>query len=161
MNQAQYALNTKIGTLYLVASEKGLQSVLFHKQPYPLISRLNLSNKVDCNLDAAATQLQEYLDGKREKFNLKLDINGTEFQQQVWKALSEIPFGKTLSYKDIAHKIRNPKAVRAVGTANGRNPLCIIVPCHRVIAANGTLGGYTAGLNIKKKLLTLESIKTL
>ncbi len=158
MNQAQYVLNTMIGTIYLVASEKGLKSVLFSKQSVPILAKLSLSNEVENNLSIAATQLEEYLKGKRKIFELKLDVQGTPFQRQVWNELANIPFGKTLSYKDIAKNIDNPKAVRAVGTANGRNPICIIVPCHRVIAANGTLGGYIAGLSVKKKLLDLESV---
>lgn len=158
MNQAQYVLNTMIGTIYLVASEKGLKSVLFSKQSVPILAKLSLSNEVENNLSIAATQLEEYLKGKRKIFELKLDVEGTPFQRQVWNELANIPFGKTLSYKDIAKNIDNPKAVRAVGTANGRNPICIIVPCHRVIAANGTLGGYIAGLSVKKKLLDLESV---
>lgn len=161
MDLAQYALNTEIGTVYLVASKKGLKSVLFCKQSVPMLSKLGLSNEVEKNLSIAATQLEEYLKGKRKNFELKLDVEGTPFQRLVWKELAKIPFGKTLSYKDVAKGIANPKAVRAVGTANGRNPLCIIVPCHRVIAANGTLGGYIAGLGVKKKLLDLESANAL
>ncbi len=161
MDLAQYALNTEIGTVYLVASKKGLKSVLFCKQSVPMLSKLGLSNEVEKNLSIAATQLEEYLRGKRKNFELKLDVEGTPFQRLVWKELAKIPFGKTLSYKDVAKGIANPKAVRAVGTANGRNPLCIIVPCHRVIAANGTLGGYIAGLGVKKKLLDLESANAL
>ena len=85
-----------------------------------------------------------------------MDIIGTDFQIQVWQALAQIPYGQTISYTDIAKKIKNPKAVRAVGSANGKNPLAIIVPCHRVISADGTLGGYAGGLKIKTALLNLE-----
>src|SRR5438445_11189765 len=89
-------------------------------------------------------------------FEVTLDIVGTPFQMQVWEQLRKIPYGVTYSYSDIASKIKNPKAVRAVGTANGRNPLSLIVPCHRVIAADGKLGGYAGGLSIKTQLLELE-----
>ncbi len=102
------------------------------------------------------TQLKEYFDMKRKKFYVPLDIEGTEFQKKVWGELQKIPFGKTVSYKTVAEKIGNVKAVRAVGRANGANPIPIIIPCHRVIASNGGLGGYTGGINIKEKLLEVE-----
>lgn len=101
-------------------------------------------------------QLGEYFEGVREKFDLPFDVQGTPFQMQVWNQLSKIPYGETCSYRDIARKIKNAKAVRAVGTANGRNPLSIIVPCHRVIASNGSLGGYAGGVKLKTKLLSFE-----
>jgi len=101
-------------------------------------------------------QLLEYLEGTRKYFDLPLDIRGTEFQKVVWKELVKIPYGETISYKDMAVAIKKSKASRAVGTANGKNPLCIIIPCHRVIASDGSLGGYSGGLSIKMKLLKLE-----
>ncbi len=101
-------------------------------------------------------QLQEYLEHRRKTFSLPLDLYGTEFQLKVWEQLQKIPYGETVSYKTIAEKIGNVKAVRAVGGANGANPIPIIIPCHRVINENGKLGGYTGGINIKKKLLELE-----
>jgi methylated-DNA-[protein]-cysteine S-methyltransferase len=104
----------------------------------------------------AYRQLSEYLKGERKGFDLPLLIKGTTFQQQVWKALLEIPYGETRSYKQIAVAIGNPKAVRAVGMANNRNPLLIVVPCHRVIGANGKLVGYGAGIEKKEFLLRLE-----
>ena len=107
----------------------------------------------------AYEELCEYLEGKRKEFDLPLELNGTEFQKKVWNALREIPYGKTCSYKEIAEKIGNPKACRAVGLANNRNPISIIVPCHRVIGANGKLVGYGGGLNIKEKLLELEGTR--
>lgn len=109
-------------------------------------------------LKKTVAQLEQYFKGQRQKFELPVDIIGTDFQIQVWQALAQIPFGKTVSYSDIARKIKNPKAVRAVGSANGKNPLAIIVPCHRVIAADGTMGGYAGGLKLKKALLDLEKI---
>lgn len=104
----------------------------------------------------AAKQILEYLDGKRIDFALELDPIGTEFQRSVWEALLEIPYGETRSYQQIAAHIRKPKAVRAVGTANGSNPLSLVVPCHRVIASGGGLGGYGGGLPLKRKLLAME-----
>lgn len=102
-------------------------------------------------------QLVEYFAGQRRQFSLPLAPQGTPFQQQVWQALCEIPFGHTASYRDIAQAIDNPKGVRAVGMANSRNPIAIIIPCHRIIGANGTLTGYTGGLDKKAWLLQLES----
>ena len=102
-------------------------------------------------------QLTEYFDKKRKKFDLPLAFNGTDFQVKAWKALLLIPYGKTCSYGELASKIGNPKACRAVGNANNRNPLHIVVPCHRVIGHNGSLTGYAAGLDVKRLLLELEA----
>jgi methylated-DNA-[protein]-cysteine S-methyltransferase len=101
-------------------------------------------------------ELREYFTGERTYFNVPIAFAGTDFQQVVWKALQDIPSSKTMSYGALAAKIGRPKAVRAVGTAVGRNPLCIVVPCHRVLAGDGSLGGYVAGLDRKRQLLTLE-----
>lgn len=103
-------------------------------------------------------QLREYFAGQRKKFSVKLDLSGTQFQLRVWKELTKIPYGKTISYKQLAIKTGDAKAVRAVGGANGSNPIPIIIPCHRVINANGELGGYSGGLDIKSTLLTLEGV---
>lgn len=103
-------------------------------------------------------QLLEYFSGERQSFDLPLAARGTPFQEKVWRALQSIPFGTTSTYKKIAEAIGNPKAVRAVGTAIGRNPLGIIIPCHRVLATGGGLGGYAAGLGCKQQLLALEEI---
>jgi len=107
-------------------------------------------------LKKAAVQLTEYLEGKRREFDLPLSLEGTAFQVAVWKALQAIPYGETRSYGEIAHSIGQPKACRAVGMANNRNRITIIIPCHRVIGANGKLVGYGGGLDIKEKLLDLE-----
>jgi methylated-DNA-[protein]-cysteine S-methyltransferase len=103
-------------------------------------------------------QLDEYFAGKRKEFNLPLSPQGTAFQQRVWKQLQQIPYGKTISYAQLAQAVNNPKACRAVGSANGKNPLSIVIPCHRVIASDGGLGGYASGLEAKKQLLDLEKI---
>ena len=107
-------------------------------------------------IKAASAQIFDYLAGKRKSFTLPLAVEGTEFQQSVWNALKMIPYGETRSYKEIAVKIGNPKACRAVGMANNKNPISIIIPCHRVIGANGNLIGYGGGLEIKAQLLELE-----
>ena len=106
----------------------------------------------------AKNQLKEYFAGKRKKFDLPLKPEGTDFQKQVWLALESIPFGETASYLDIANGIKNPKAVRAVGGANGKNPIAIIIPCHRIINSNGSLGGYNGGIEIKQALIKIENI---
>ena len=101
-------------------------------------------------------QVLEYLDGKRKTFNVALNATGTEFQKKVWAKLCDIPYGALVSYKDIAKKMGNSKASRAVGAANGKNPIPLIIPCHRVVGSNGNLTGFAHGLNIKKKLIALE-----
>lgn len=156
MNSTQWMMKSKLGPIYFVASDAGLQVVLFDKQNAPIAKSLRGDQPAIKILAKAVRQMEEYLGGYRKHFDLPLDIAGTTFQMKVWKELLKIPYGKTCSYTDLAKKIKNDKAVRAVGTANGRNPLCIIVPCHRVIAADGSLGGYSAGLDIKSKLLELE-----
>jgi len=105
----------------------------------------------------AAAHIEEYLSGKRKRFSLPLVMHGTEFQRAVWRALQDIPYGETRSYKEIAAAIGRPKAVRAVGMANHRNPISIIIPCHRVIGHDGSLVGYGGGLPLKRRLLELES----
>jgi len=107
----------------------------------------------------AATQLREYFAGKRRDFDLPLAPNGTVFQQRVWQALRAIPYGTLRSYGDVARAIGQPLAVRAVGQANGRNPLPIVIPCHRVIASDGSIGGYSGGLTVKHQLLALEGVE--
>ena len=105
-------------------------------------------------------QLSEYLAGRRKKFDIEIDFNrlpGTPFQKRVWKELTKIPYGTVISYKELARRVGRPRAFRAVGNANGKNPLPVIIPCHRVIKADGSLGGYSSGLHIKKKLLKLET----
>jgi O-6-methylguanine DNA methyltransferase len=105
---------------------------------------------------AAIAQLREYLEGKRTEFELPLDLRGTEFQLRAWRALLAIPYGETRTYADQARAVGEPAAVRAVGTANGANPVAIVVPCHRVVASGGKLGGYGGGLALKRRLLALE-----
>lgn len=154
MSQSQMKIESKIGPLYLVGSEKGLQGVFWEKQNVPMAS--GEGGKETELLKKAAIQIEEYLDGKRRDFELSLDAEGTDFQKKVWMELMKIPYGETRSYKEIAIALKDENASRAVGTANGQNPLCIIVPCHRVISSDGSMGGYSGGLSIKERLLGLE-----
>ena len=121
---------------------------------------LNSKDASQSLLLAAIGQLNEYADGRRDAFDLSLDISlGTEFQQKVWRALQDIAHGETISYATLAQRVGNPKGFRAVANANGKNPFSIVIPCHRVIASDGKLGGYTGGLDKKEYLLALEGVK--
>lgn len=151
-------MDTPVGRLKLVASGKGLVAVLW---PDDNPKRVPLS---DLTEDAAnpfltqtETELADYFAGKRRTFTVPLDFNGTGFQKSVWQALLTIPFGETRSYGQIAVQLGRPSASRAVGAANGRNPISIIAPCHRVIGASGKLTGFAGGLETKAHLLALES----
>lgn len=155
MSLMQRKIRSPLGDLYLTASENGLRRVAFSSE---LTTGGSVSSAAQKILDQAASELGEYFAGERERFNVALDLRGTDFQRKVWRELLKIPFGSTEAYADIARRIRNPRAVRAVGSANGKNPLCIIVPCHRVIASNGGIGGYSGGLAVKRYLLELEGV---
>lgn len=146
-------VTSPVGSLVLRASNKGLVSIDRGKA-----ARVKGEAKAEHVLDTTATQLAEYFAGERRTFRVPLDLQGTPFQVQVWRTLQKIPFGKAVSYAQEAAMLGKPKAARAVGSANGRNPIPIIVPCHRVVAADGTLGGYSAGLPMKRKLLALEGV---
>ena len=158
MNYYFKTMPSPVGELKLIASDKGLAAVLWedHNPKRVPLAPLVADQNHPVLLEAER-QLVAYFKGSLERFSIKLDFKGTEFQKQVWAALLTIPFGETRSYSQIAQQIGNPKAVRAVGAANGKNPVSIIAPCHRVIGANGTLTGFAGGLNIKKLLLDLES----
>lgn len=140
-----------------MARDGKLNAILWEKER---ANRVRLGELREANdsavLLAAEQQLKEYFAGTRHQFELELDFTGTAFQKQVWQALLTIPFGETRSYSQIAQQIGNPKAVRAVGAANGRNPISIIAPCHRVIGASGGLTGFAGGLEAKQYLLALE-----
>jgi methylated-DNA-[protein]-cysteine S-methyltransferase len=143
-----------LGPLKIEASETGLCSVLFIEEGTgAYLLEQNQANDITRN---TVIQLHEYFNGQRQVFELPLTPHGSAFQQEVWKELVKIPYGQTDTYGAIAHKLNNPLSVRAVGTANGRNPIAIIIPCHRVIGANGTLTGYAGGLWRKEYLLKLE-----
>jgi methylated-DNA-[protein]-cysteine S-methyltransferase len=146
-----------VGKLKLVASNDGLAAVLWENDR-PGRVRLNIVGEDSSHpvLLETERQLKDYFAGRRKAFDLKLDFAGTEFQKKVWAALLTIPFGETRSYAQIASQIGAPKAVRAVGAANGRNPISIIAPCHRVIGSSGELTGFAGGLEVKAQLLGLE-----
>jgi methylated-DNA-[protein]-cysteine S-methyltransferase len=146
-------LDSPIGRLRLVSDGKHLVKIEFENQ-YNADEAAN--ETADPVLEASATQLKEYFAGKRHSFDLPLAAAGTDFQRSVWAALAAIPYGELRSYRDIAQSIAKPKAVRAVGAANGRNPLPIVVPCHRVIGSDGSLTGFAGGLEAKTCLLELE-----
>ena len=137
--------------LRVIAGDSGLRAIEF--EPEPIEGERNDSHPL---LGETVRQLREYFDGTRREFALPLELQGTDFQRRVWEMLLTIPYGETRSYRELAQAIGAPKAVRAVGAANGANPLPIVVPCHRVIGANGKLTGYGGGLPLKKRLLELE-----
>ena len=141
--------NTKIGKLKIEYENDVLTGIAYTENEKEQGIRSELSDKT-------VLQLEEYFDGRRKEFDIPIKLIGTEFQKKVWKELLKIPYGATVSYKDIAIKIGNPKACRAVGMANHNNPILIIVPCHRVINENKNLGGYALGLDLKRRLLVLE-----
>ncbi|HET9271731.1 MAG TPA: methylated-DNA--[protein]-cysteine S-methyltransferase [Vicinamibacterales bacterium] len=146
-----------VGTLRLVASDKGLAGVWFERsRPERVRPRGDVENARHPVLVEAERQLREYFAGRRQTFDLKLDFVGTPFQRTVWKALLTIPFGQTRSYGQIAKQVGRPSASRAVGAANGRNPVSIVAPCHRVVGATGALTGFGGGLDVKERLLRLE-----
>lgn len=150
-------LPSPVGELKLVANGSRLAAILWENDK-PNRVRLGPMSEAPDNpvLQNTARQLDEYFSGTRVRFDLELDFTGTPFQQQVWAALLTIPFGETRTYRQIAEQIGNPTAVRAVGAANGRNPISIVAPCHRVIGASGKLIGFAGGLEAKERLLTLE-----
>ncbi|SRX72387.1 methylated-DNA--[protein]-cysteine S-methyltransferase [Aequorivita antarctica] len=145
-------INTPVGILELKGDVEGLASVFFKD-----IDKVEVSSKIPKELKDAVVQLEEYFEGKRKEFSLKLSPEGTDFQKRVWKQLEEIPFGKTTSYQQMANKLGDPKVIRAAASANGKNPISIIIPCHRVIGSDGSLTGYAGGLHRKKWLLEFES----
>lgn len=157
MSYVYKVMDSPIGELKLVANGSKLSAILWEDDK-PNRVRLGTMHEAENSpiLVETERQLNEYFAGKRNRFELELDFVGTEFQRKVWEALLTIPYGETRSYGEIATQIGNAKAVRAVGAANGRNPISIIAPCHRVIGASGDLMGFAGGLRAKKMLLTLE-----
>lgn len=143
-------INSPLGITKIVGDENGVSII-------SVLSEGELSTKIPKELQEAVSQLQEYFEGKRQDFEFKLNPKGTDFQQKVWQELLNIPFGKTMSYMDLSKKLGDVKAIRAVASANGKNPLWIVVPCHRVIGTDGSLTGYAGGLWRKKWLLEHET----
>ena len=155
----QRALSTPIGVLTLVASDRGLTNILFESESPEhagLPSDLPTANDGDETLAVAATQLEEYFAGNRREFDVSLDLVGTDFQRQAWLALADVPYGETTTYGAQAERIGRPGAFRAVGGANGQNPVPIVLPCHRIIGADGSLTGFGGGLDLKQRLLDHE-----
>jgi len=160
MAYAYKYMNSPVGRLTLIGSDKGLAAILWEND-HPGRVRATADIKDDTHpvLLETEQQLMEYFEGKRHTFSVALDPIGTSFQKEVWTALARIPYGETRSYLQIANQLGNPKAVRAVGAANGRNPISIILPCHRVIATSGALTGFAGGLRAKAALLSMEGAK--
>ena len=143
-------IQSPLGITKIVGDENGISII-------SILSEGEISKKIPKNLKECVSQLREYFDAQRNEFTFKLNPYGTDFQQKVWQELLNIPFGKTMSYLDLSKKLGDVKAIRAVASANGRNPLWIVVPCHRVIGTDGSLTGYAGGLWRKKWLLEHES----
>ena len=146
-------IKTPIGIAKITGDENGISIISIADQG-------EISTTIPIVLQEAVSQLNDYFEGKRTAFTFKLNPSGTEFQQKVWKGLLEIPFGKTMSYMELSKKLGDVKAIRAVASANGKNPLWIVVPCHRVIGTDGSLTGYAGGLWRKKWLLEHENPTT-
>jgi methylated-DNA-[protein]-cysteine S-methyltransferase len=155
-----HEMPSPVGRLRLIADRDALRGIWFererHRKPSPPHWILAADPRVSAPIAAACMQLREYFAGSRQRFELPLRPLGTAFQLEVWQELERIPYGVTISYGELARRIGKPQAMRAVGAANGRNPLPIVLPCHRVIGANGSLTGFGGGLPIKRHLLTLE-----
>ena len=145
-------MQSPIGVIEIVGNSEGVSSILFKDDV-----SLAISETIPRELNDVVTQLQEYFEGKRSTFNVKISPKGTDFQKRVWNELLNIPFGKTLNYQEIANKLGDPKVIRAAASANGKNPISIIIPCHRVIGSDGSLTGYAGGLHRKKWLLEHEN----
>jgi methylated-DNA-[protein]-cysteine S-methyltransferase len=156
-SKATAILESPVGRLVLVASGGGLTDLLFSGPEDKTLLEVPGSEAAAQILRNAKGQLGEYFAGVRKQFSVPLEFHGTAFQQEAWRGLLTIPYGQTVSYGEQARRIGRPRAVRAIGAANGANPIPIIVPCHRVIGADGSLTGYGGGMEIKKKLLALEN----
>jgi methylated-DNA-[protein]-cysteine S-methyltransferase len=153
------SIDSPVGKLRLIAGERGLRAILWGAEDVARIAAIDEADLIEGTtpvLDEAATQLEEYFAGTRREFDLPLDPLGTPFQQSAWMVLRTIPYGKTMSYGQQARQLGDPNKARAVGAANGKNPLSIVVPCHRVIGSGGQLTGFAAGVEIKSWLLDHE-----
>ena len=152
-------MRSPVGILTLIASNDGLAAILWENdKPRRVPLTVVAEDATHPILLEAERQLEEYFAGRRKIFDLALDVSGTEFQKKVWRALLAIPYGETRTYAEIAREIGHPTAVRAVGAANGRKPLSIVAPCHRVIGSTGALTGFAGGLAVKAQLLRLEGV---
>ena len=160
MDLSTTTLTSPVGLLTLVGSSRGLRAVLWeNERPGRVVLPAGLpTNAAPTVLGDTAAQLEEYFAGQRRCFDLPLDLVGTPFQQKIWRSLADIPYGSTVTYGQQAERIGRPSASRPVGAANGRNPVSIVLPCHRVIGANGSLTGFAGGLAAKRFLLDLEGV---
>ncbi len=149
-------LDTPIGTLLIAGDAAAVQRIAFPRRGKAVKPEPEWQESARGPVGEAMRQLRKYFAGRRTGFDLPLAPEGTAFQRAVWRQLQDIPYGETISYGELARRVGNPKASRAVGSANGANPLPIVIPCHRVIAGDGTLGGFGGGLPTKQTLLTLE-----
>ena len=156
--RASSVVDSAVGRLYLAATDEGLTHILF-------VAKMDREPKAVPGSGEAARivreterQLADYFAGRRREFDVPLAPAGTEFQRATWKALADVPYGTTISYAELARRMQRPRAVRAVGAANGANPIPIILPCHRIVGADGTLTGYGGGLDTKGRLLSLEGV---
>ena len=154
MNTHHY--QSPLGVLEIEADDKAITGLRIIRKNNPAVRQTSTHPLIK----ETCKQLDEYFTGKRQVFDLPLSPQGTSFQQAVWKQLQEIPYAETISYAQLAKAVGNPKACRAVGSANGKNPIPIIIPCHRVIASDGGIGGYSGGLDIKVQLLALEQTRS-
>jgi methylated-DNA-[protein]-cysteine S-methyltransferase len=145
-----------IGPLLIAGDQDAIHVIAFPRNGKPRKPEAAWTESMTGPLAEAVRQLREYFAGKRKDFDLPLVLEGTEFQRKVWRKLQEIPYGETISYGVLAKRVGNPRASRAVGSANGKNPIPIVIPCHRVIAGDGGLGGFGGGLSVKQKLLAIE-----
>src|SRR5258708_27520965 len=152
-------MDSTVGSLLLATSDRGLRWLQFHRGQLPAAARDEIWIESPSQLQPYAKKIQAYFRGELRDFDFALDLVGTDFQKKCWNALRAIPYGQTCSYAELAKKVGRPNAFRAVGQANHRNPVAIIVPCHRVIGANGTLTGYGGGLEVTEKLLLLEGAR--
>ena len=154
--------HSPVGDLFLYSDDTHLVALAYEANHDAIVKRLALKNptkKTSAVIDAALEQLTEYFAGQRKNFDIPVRSVGTQFQQVAWQELQRIPYGRTITYAEQAKRLKNASAVRAVGAANGKNPISIIVPCHRVIGADGSVTGYAGGIDAKTKLLSLEGIQ--
>ena len=151
LQMKQIIINTPLGKTKIEGNIDGISSIIV------LNEDILTSQTIPEELEECVTQLEEYFEGTRQKFSLKLNPEGTDFQKKVWNELVKIPYGRTISYLELSKKLGDPKAIRAIASANGKNPIWIIIPCHRVIGTDGSLTGYAGGLHRKKWLLEHES----
>ena len=162
-NENNYQSSFEINKIHftVVATESGVREIIINSKGNSNLAEVQTVNPEDSRIHGVYTQMQEYFNRKRKKFDLPLEINGTDFQKRVWGELLKIPYGETISYKELAMQLGDEKVIRAAASANGSNPIPIVIPCHRVIGADGSMVGYGGGIEVKKKLLALEGSRSM